>query len=83
MNTSKNEKREDDLAAALRNMNTQHAENIRQAYYKAVEGLQSLASALERAELNGVTGEAPLAREYLIACKAIKAMDKSLLGKTL
>ena len=56
---------------------------IREAYYKAFEGLQSLANALEAAaEPSGESSDFLIA-EHLMACSAIKTMNKSVLGRIL
>ena len=58
---------------------------IRDAYYNAVCGLQTLADALERADTKyteSVIGTR-LLNEHLIACRAIDAMKKSQLGQIL
>lgn len=58
-------------------------QQIRDAYYKAVEGLQTLADALEAAaEPSGESSESLIA-EHLTACMAIAAMNKSVLGRIL
>ena len=68
------------LRNAFRRMDGDEYQTIRQAYYKAVEGLRALADALENAaEPSGEASEALIA-EHLIACSAINAMDSSELG---
>jgi hypothetical protein len=56
---------------------------IRDAYYKAVEGLRTLADALER--VVAPTGDEvdPILAEHLIVCSALNAMDSSELGRIL
>lgn len=72
------------LRDALRKLDPHQAQEIREAYYKAVEGLQTLAETLEFADIGlGATNEHTLIGEHLIACEAIEAMNKSLLGKIL
>lgn len=72
------------LRETFRNMNADHAQQIRDAYYKAVEGLQTLAETREIADarMPGPTNE-QLIGEHLIACEAIDAMQKSVLGRVL
>ena len=71
------------LRDAFRQMDGDECQTIRQAYYKAVEGLQALADALENAaEPSGETSQALIA-EHLIACSAMNAMDSSELGRIL
>jgi hypothetical protein len=71
------------LRDTLRRMDGDQYQAIREAYYKAVEGLQTLADALENAaEPAGETCDAMIT-EHLIACEAIDAMNKSVLGRIL
>lgn len=76
--------REQNLRDIFRNMNADRAQEIREAYYKAVEGLSTLAETLEiaDAEMNGPHDHA-LIEEHLISCQAVKAMKTSLLGRIL
>ncbi|MEQ9588038.1 MAG: hypothetical protein RJS97_08800 [Parvibaculaceae bacterium] len=68
------------LRETFRRMDAARYQEIREAYYKAVEGLQSLANALEAAaEPSGESCDA-LINEHLVACMAIDAMNKSALG---
>ncbi len=71
-NTTDHETR---LRAAFQTMSGDEYQAIRDAYYKAVEGLQTLADALER--IVAPTGEEvdPLLAEHLIACSAINAIN--------
>ena len=74
--------REQRLRDALRSIAPDRAQEIREAYYKAVEGPQSLADALE------TTGSAEpvielLIREHLLACEALGVMRRSELGRVL
>ena len=50
---------------------------IRDAYYKAIEGLQTLADALERVVAPTGDEVGPMLAEHLIACSAINAMNSS------
>lgn len=72
------------LREAFRAMPGNRAQEIRQAYYKAVEGLRSLADALEIADTEhpGPASDL-LLDEHLMACAAIDAMRDSLLGRIL
>jgi hypothetical protein len=56
---------------------------IRDAYYKAVEGLRTLADAFERVVAPAGNEVDPLLAEHLIACSAMNAMDSSELGRIL
>ncbi|UUO05336.1 hypothetical protein M4951_18380 [Blastopirellula sp. J2-11] len=72
------------LRDAFRAMDPHQAQEIREAYYKAIEGLRTLAETLEIADIPvGVTNGHALIEEHLIACEAIDAMKKSLLGRIL
>ena len=72
------------LRNAFRKMDADQAQAIREAYYKAVEGLQSLANALEIADAqNPGPANDLLLGEHLLACEAIAALNKSLLGRIL
>ena len=79
--TTKTYPNETALRDIFRRMNADDAQQIRDAYYKAVAGLRSLADALEAADLE-MCGPADnlLIGEHLLACQAIAAMDKSELG---
>jgi hypothetical protein len=69
-------KHETALKAAVKKMSGSDYQNVRESYYKAMEGLQALADALEAAG----ESEAVMA-EHLIACNALQAMRASVLGK--
>ncbi len=79
-NTTEHETR---LRAAFQTMNGDDYQAIRDAYYKAVEGLQTLADALERAVAPTGDEVDPMLAEHLIACSALTAMDSSELGRIL
>ena len=84
MTTKKNSDLETRLREAFRTMDPHQAQEIRQAYYKAVEGLHTLAESLEIADIGvGETNDHALIEEHLIACQAIDAMKVSLLGRIL
>ncbi len=81
---NQNREHETLLRDAFRQMNTDQAQEIREAYYKAVEGLQALADGLEVADAqNPGPASDLLLDEHLLACAAIEAMNKSLLGRIL
>ena len=72
------------LRTIFRNMDAHEAQEIREAYYKAVEGLHTLAESLEVADIGvGETNDYALIEEHLNACMAIDAMKHSLLGRIL
>jgi hypothetical protein len=59
-------------------------EAIRGNYYKAMDGLKSLAHALEMADLDmGSPNDAILIDEHLLVCEALSAMNATVLGKVL
>lgn len=63
-------------------MNADRAQTIREAYYKAVDGLAVLAETLEAADLElGGPHDHALIHEHLIACQAMNAMQASVLGR--
>ena len=70
------------LRETFRTMNADHAQQIRDAYYKAMEGLQALADTLEMADarMPGPTNEL-LIGEHLLTCEALTTMQKSELGR--
>ena len=83
--TSENKtERERNLRDIFRTMDAHRAQEIREAYYKAVEGLSALAETLEIADaMMGSPHDHALIEEHLIACQAIDAMKASLLGRIL
>lgn len=82
--TIKNNAKEQVLRQAFRTMDAVQAQAIREAYYKAVEGLHALAETLEIADLQvGEENDHELINEHLIACDAIESMKRSLLGRIL
>ena len=84
MAANKNSEYETILRDTFRKMDAHQAQEIREAYYKAVEGLRSLADALEIADAkNPGPASDLLIGEHLLACEAIEAMNKSLLGRIL
>ncbi|AMV35228.1 hypothetical protein VN12_24095 [Pirellula sp. SH-Sr6A] len=86
MNDATNPQRKIDekiLRDAFRTMDPHQAQEIREAYYKTVEGLHTLMEMLEIADAQQPQTAGPLLTEHLLACEAIDAMKKSLLGKIL
>lgn len=84
MTTNKTSHLETRLREAFRTMDPHQAQEIREAYYKAVEGLHTLAESLEVADIGvGETNDHALIEEHLIACVAIDAMKNSILGRIL
>lgn len=84
MNSSNKTETERNLRDIFREMDPHQAQTIREAYYKAVEGLSKLAETLELADAEmGSPHDHALIHEHLIACQAIDAMKASLLGRIL
>jgi hypothetical protein len=83
MTSNDNKTNERILRDAFRTMDPHQAQEIREAYYKAIEGLQSLAEALEIADAQRENAAGPLLDEHFIAVEAVEAMSKSLLGRIL
>ncbi|MBU6240083.1 MAG: hypothetical protein KGQ51_19890 [Planctomycetes bacterium] len=83
MTTADKNANEKFLREAFRTMDPHQAQEIREAYYKAVEGIHALAELLEIADAQQPQTAGPLITEHLLACEAIDAMRKSLLGKIL
>ncbi len=85
MAKNKNEHKATD--AALREifkvMDAHQAQEIREAYYNAIEGLRTLADALEIADADQQESAGPLIVEHLYACEALEAMKSSRLGAIL
>lgn len=71
------------LRDAFRKMDPHQAQEIREAYYKAIEGIHTLAEMLEIADAQQPQTAGPLLTEHFLAIEAIEAMKKSLLGKIL
>ena len=68
------------LRAIFREMDPHKAQEIREAYYQAMEGLRTLADALEMADAKQAESAGPLLTEHLYACEAMDAMKHSRLG---
>ena len=83
MATKNTTNHETHLRAAFKTMSGDEYPTIRDAYYKAVEGLRTLADALEQVAGPGGDEVDPLIAEHLIACSAINVMDSSELGRIL
>ncbi len=84
MNNPNKTETERNLRDIFRTMDAHRAQEIREAYYKAVEGLSALAESLEITDADmGSPHDHALIHEHLIACQAIDAMKASLLGRIL
>lgn len=84
MSVQSQSKEELKLREIFSKMDPHRAQEIREAYYKAVDGLSSLAETLEiaDAEMNSPHDHA-LIEEHVIACLAIDSMKESQLGRIL
>ncbi len=71
------------LRDTFRRMDGDRYQEIREAYYKAVEGLRALADTLESAAEPTGTSCDSLIAEHLVACSAIETINKSVLGRIL
>ena len=71
------------LRQIFKTMDAHQAQEIRDAYYNAVEGLRTLADALEIADAEQKESAGPLLVEHLYAIEAIDAMKRSRLGAIL
>ena len=83
MTDSEKKANEKILRDTFRIMDAHQAQEIREAYYKAVEGLRTLADLLEIADAQQPETAGPLLIEHIYAIEAIDAMKKSQLGKIL
>ena len=67
------------LRQIFRTMDAHQAQEIRDAYYKAMEGLRTLATALEIADAQQTPTAGSLLDEHLKAVQALEAMKASRL----
>jgi dimeric dUTPase (all-alpha-NTP-PPase superfamily) len=71
------------LRRIFKDMEAHQAQEIREAYYKAMEGLMSLSEALEIADAQQEQTAGPLLDEHFNAAEALTAMRRSRLGAVL
>lgn len=71
------------LRQIFKTMDAHQAQEIRDAYYKVMEGLYTLTEALEIADAQQKPTAGPLLDEHFNAVNALDAMKKSRLGKLL
>ena len=71
------------LRRIFKAMDGNQAQEIREAYYKVVEGLRTLADTLEIADSMQLESAGPLLNEHFYAIEAIDAMKRSRLGAIL
>jgi hypothetical protein len=71
------------LRQIFKTMDAHQAQEIRDAYYKAIEGLMTLAETLEIADAKQTPSAGPLLTEHFHAVQALDTMKNSRLGKIL
>lgn len=71
------------LRQIFKSMDAHQAQEIREAYYKAIEGLMTLAETLEVADAQQTPTAGPLLDEHFNAVEALTAMRRSRLGAVL
>lgn len=71
------------LREIFRKMDAHRAQEIREAYYKAIEGLRTLVETLEIEDANQDITAGPLLTEHFNALEALDAMNYSRLGAVL
>ena len=71
------------LRQIFKTMDAHQAQEIREAYYKAIEGLMTLAETLEVADAQQTPTAGPLLAEHFHAVEALEAMRRSRLGAIL
>ena len=82
-NTNENKNTDATLREIFKAMDAHQAQEIREAYYKAIEGLMTLAEALEIADAQQPETAGPLLDEHFNAAEALEAMQRSRLGAVL
>jgi hypothetical protein len=68
------------LKEIFKRMDGHQAQEIREAYYKAMDGLRALSEALEIADARQPQAAGPLLGEHLYVAQALDAMRPSQLG---
>jgi hypothetical protein len=71
------------LREIFRTMDSESAQDIREAYHKTMDGLYALAELLEIADAKQPESTGPLLTEHLLAIEALDAMKRSRLGAVL
>ncbi len=74
---------ETNLRGIFKGMDAHQAQEIREAYYKAIEGLMTLSQALEIADAQQTPSAGPLLDEHYLAVQALDALKHSRLGAVL
>src|SRR6056297_3531994 len=83
MTNAETKKKDAALGEIFARMDAHQAQEIREAYYKAMEGLYALAETLEVEDAKQKETAGPLLEEHYRAVTAIDAMKGSLLGAVL
>lgn len=83
MHSDQHQKTDAALRQIFKTMDAHQAQEIREAYYKAIEGLMTLSQALEVADAQQTPSAGPLLTEHFHAVQALDAMKHSRLGKIL
>jgi hypothetical protein len=81
--TNANQNTDATLRQIFKAMDAHQAQEIREAYYKAIEGLMTLAETLEVADAQQTPTAGPLLDEHFNAVEALTAMRRSRLGAVL
>lgn len=82
-NQNENQNTDATLRQIFKAMDAHQAQEIREAYYKAIEGLMTLAETLEVADAQQTPTAGPLLDEHFNAVEALTAMRRSRLGAVL
>ena len=82
-NQNENQTTDATLRQIFKAMDAHQAQEIREAYYTAIEGLMTLAETLEVADAQQTPTAGPLLDEHFNAVEALTAMRRSRLGAVL
>jgi hypothetical protein len=82
-NANNNQNTNATLRQIFKAMDAHKAQEIRDAYYKAIEGLMTLSETLEIADAEQTQTAGPLLDEHFNAIEALTAMRRSRLGAVL
>ena len=82
-NANNNQNTDATLRQIFKAMDAHQAQEIRDAYYKVIEGLMTLKDTMEIADAQQSQTAGPLLDEHFIALEALAAMKRSRLGAVL
>lgn len=82
-NQDANKQTETNLREIFRNMDAHRAQEIREAYYKVMDGLHALIETLEEEDAKQTPTAGPMLDEHYRACQAMDVMRESELGSVL